>query len=698
MSLLAPLYLLGLLGLLLPWLLHRFSHHEPPERVFPTTRFLEPTRPPATSKRKLRYWLLFLLRLLFLAALCFLFAQPWLRSSNDAANSEAVQLVIVDNSFSMRAASRWELATQALETVLSELPDKDAVQLFSYAGQLVSHTDIVTDRSLVKTAVNQIEPGFEPADFGEMMRRLNKVAGDIDKPVLATFITDAQRTNLPQQMNSLLASRLQALNVVSVTSDTDATPINYSLHAEARTEDSVTARVSVRVSASDTASESVSELASDADTTSQSSEKTVRVSMQGRVLGTQDVSLNAGESKTIQFDAINLPSEQGALVNVSFAQPDFLDDDDKVDVPVLGLSSANITLTHIGQEPTDQARVFISTALETKGDAQVEVLDASAALSPGVRHAIVFIDDLDNVPDEVTRFVMAGGNALLLPGDPSATSATKNSSEDTVSSASSTIGRIDLAHALSLGDINWFETRFYSLPELQTGADDQILMSLDSGEPLLVERFPGDRGRMLILNDVLDGFNSDLPLQPAFVLLMGQIVKYFSANTALPAELEVGQDLFLPANSQLLTPEAEPVLELSQLGTANSVRIETPGVYSVLGASSTENVSVVLNSGESNLVAMSSGDIDAWESRHNVRTSDDVAGADDSEPGSEPSSELAGELGSEVNSEVSRNVATTDDMRYKLTLWRWLLPVVLVLLAIESLYANRMLWVRRDGL
>ncbi len=680
MSLLAPLYLLGLLGLFLPWLLHRFSHHEPPEQAFPTTRFLEPTRPPATSKRKLRYWLLFLLRLLFLALLCLLFAQPWLRSTNDAADSEAVQLVIVDNSFSMRALNRWDMAVEAVDSVLAEIPDKDAVQLFSYAGQLASHTDIVTDRSLVKTALNQIEPGYESADFGEMMRRLNKVAGDIDKPVLATFITDGQRANLPQQMNTLLANRLQALNVVSVGGDTES-PVNYSLRAEARTENSVTARVSVNVSASDLASVS-------SDTATQPVVKTVQVSIQGRVLGAQEVSLKAGETKTIQFDSISLPNDLGALVNVSFAQTDFLADDDQVDVPVRGLSSVDITLTNIGQKPSDQARVFISTALETDGDARVEVLDASAALAPGVRHAIVFVDNLTDIPEEVSRFVTAGGNVLLLPVNPNVSSGTA------ASSASSTVSRIDLAHTLSLGDINWFETHFYTIPEMEITANDQILMSLDTGEPVLVERLVGDRGRMLLLNDVLDGLNSDLPLQPAFVLLMGQIIEYFNANNALPIELEVGQDLFLPANSQLLTPDAEPVLELSQLGSANNVRIDTPGVYSVLGASTSDTVSVVLNSGESNLLAMSQGELDAWESRHNTSTLNDNTAANSGEA----AGEVAGEADSEAVSDSRTNVATTDDMRYKLTLWHWLLPVVLFLLAIETLYANRMLWVRRDGL
>jgi len=664
MSLLAPLYLLGLLGLLLPWLLHRFSHHEPPEHAFPTTRFLEATKPPASSKHKLRYWLLFLSRVLFLAALCFLFAQPWLRSNNDAANSEAVQLVIVDNSFSMRASDHWEKAQSEVQAILAALPERDAVQLFSYSGQLASHTDIVTDTGLIKSALSQISPGYESADFGELMRRVNKVAGDIDKPVLATLITDGQRTNLPQQMNSLLANRLQQFKVISVMGDT---PVNYSLRAEARTDDSVTASVSVSVAASDQRTNSTTNNAA-----SEPVSKTVQVSMQGRELGSQKVTLKAGESKTLQFDAINLPTELNTLVNVSFAQTDFLNDDDQVEIPVRGLSAVEITLTSIGREAKEQSRVFISTALETKGDARIESLDASAALSPSVRHAIVFIDDLAKVPDEVTRFVTAGGNALLLPNN-------QDSATNTAASTDfSTVSRVDLAHPLRLGDIDWFETHFYAVPQVQTITDDQVLMSLGTGEPVLLERAVGDRGRLLILNDSIDGLNSDLPLQPAFVLLMQQIVAYFSANNALPAELEVGQDLFLPANSQLLSPEAEPMLDIAQLGSANSVRIETPGVYSVLGASSTDSVSVILNSGESNLAAISREELDAWEARHDT----DNANAD------------AGTNSSDASGSVSSTTVNAD----KLTLWRWLLPIALLLLAIESLYANRMLWVRRDGL
>jgi len=74
MSLLAPWFLLGLAALFVPIVLHRFSHSEPEEHSFPSTRFLDATRPPVSRKRRLRYRTLFSLRSLFLLLLCLLFA------------------------------------------------------------------------------------------------------------------------------------------------------------------------------------------------------------------------------------------------------------------------------------------------------------------------------------------------------------------------------------------------------------------------------------------------------------------------------------------------------------------------------------------------------------------------------------------------------------------------------------------------
>ncbi len=669
MSLLEPWYLLGLLGLFLPWMLHRFSHHEPPEQAFPTTRFLEATTPPATSKRKLRYWLLLALRVLFLALLCLLFAQPWLRSLSDSADSESVRLIVVDTSFSMRAEERWQATQEALGSVLSELDEGEAAQLFTYSGQLTALTDITQDAPLVKSALTQVSPGFESADFGELMRRLDKVAGDIDKSVSATFITDAQRTNLPAKMNTLLASKLSRFSVVSVQGDS---PVNYALQAEAITADTVNARVSVTIYASESAA------ANDANADVM---KRVQLSMNGRELGVQEMAIGPGESKVIHFDSVNLPSDISADMQVNFVQNDFFPDDDQVSIPVRGLNTIDVVLTSVGGDIDEQARVFMSTALETEDDVRVETRELGTALAPSVRHAMVFVDQLESIPDSVNEFVAKGGNVLVLPRTLSPSSGS-SFLDDPMS-----VTTIDLPHALALGDIDWFASRFYHSTDMSLRDNDRVLLGLDSSQPLLVERVlngsSNQPGRMLILNDALDGFNSDLPLQPAFVQLMQHVVQYFNASNALPTKLRIGKDLFLPASTQILTPAGDAMLALDQLGDANYVRIEEPGVYTVLGTNSSDKVNVVLNPAESNLSGMGRDELDAWESRHDANTQSGIEQSNSDSANDENATGLARNSISETQ---------------KNTLWRLLLPLALIFLLVECLLANRLLWVRRDGL
>ena len=67
MALLTPLFLLGFLGLALPWWLHRLETQATEREKFATTRFLEPSKKRIHVRRKLKYLLLMALRMAFLA-------------------------------------------------------------------------------------------------------------------------------------------------------------------------------------------------------------------------------------------------------------------------------------------------------------------------------------------------------------------------------------------------------------------------------------------------------------------------------------------------------------------------------------------------------------------------------------------------------------------------------------------------------
>jgi len=213
------------------------------------------------------------------------------------------------------------------------------------------------------------------------MRRLNKIASDADLPVFATFITDAQRSNLPQQMNTLLAGKLAGLNIVPVSSGPLA---NYYLSAEARTADSLTARVSVRVGQSNNAD----------DVDQSMSNKSVQVISQDEVLASQNVVLGNNESVTVQFESINLPVNFNSELTVAFANTDELPEDDSMLVPVRGLNVTEyhfVNTTENASAARTQTSVFVSTALEANGDFKVTPhTELNAAISVAVLRKLIW--------------------------------------------------------------------------------------------------------------------------------------------------------------------------------------------------------------------------------------------------------------------------------------------------------------------
>ncbi len=76
MSLLAPLFLAGLLAIGLPWWLHRLSSDNPNKQRFSSLMFLEPGEPRRVLAKKVQYLLLLALRIGVLVLLALAFAEP----------------------------------------------------------------------------------------------------------------------------------------------------------------------------------------------------------------------------------------------------------------------------------------------------------------------------------------------------------------------------------------------------------------------------------------------------------------------------------------------------------------------------------------------------------------------------------------------------------------------------------------------
>lgn len=676
MSLLAPLYLAALAALALPWLLHRFSDARPERRPFPSTRFLEATPPPVSRRRKLRYRVLFALRALALVALALLFAEPWIERPEALGDARERHVVAIDTSLSMRAGERRERALDAAREALAAVPPGDTVQLVAFDDDvvLVGEEPLTVEAAraaLERGADTAFAPGFAAADYGRVMQRLDRLADDSELPLVATLITDLQRSALPERRNALYAPRLAAFDIVDVGED----EANVALSAEATSADGAQASVQVTLVASASGA---------ADDPAYARE--VLLSHDGRTLARESVRLAPGERERVVFDAVTLPETLEPRFDVAFARPDALVEDDAVTVPIALDGGRRVALSALGERAPDAARVFVTTALEADGAASVDASAlATGQLPDDTRRLVVFaaLGDGQSLPPELERHVARGGAALVVDAGRRESDAAAPDGESGSSIAASVrghaVGRVDESHPLALGRIDWGDTRFFAPGDVVVGERDTVLLETAERRPVLIER-ASENGLLLILNERLDGGDSNLPFQPAFVALMARIVDWFDAGRAVPERATVGQSIALPVNVQVIDPDERPLVPFADTASAGAITLERPGLHTVVGAHGEQTLAVGIDPRESDLAALDEQTLAGWLGRHAA----DGEGGPDAAAGTD---------------DVAAPSVTSDerDAVRRLPLWPFILPLLAVLLLAETLYANRRLDVRRDG-
>ena len=119
MGFLSPWFLAGLLGIGLPVWLHLLRRHKVEPKPFASLMFFERRTQSSVKHRRLLYRLLMLFRLLMIAFLVLLFAEPYFRQSA-ATSGNKLMIGVVDHTFSMRAGNSLGRAKSEIESALSK--------------------------------------------------------------------------------------------------------------------------------------------------------------------------------------------------------------------------------------------------------------------------------------------------------------------------------------------------------------------------------------------------------------------------------------------------------------------------------------------------------------------------------------------------------------------------------------------------
>jgi len=216
MGFFAPWFLAGLAGIALPLYLHLLKRQKNPPRPVPSLMFWEPRTMSSTRHRRLHYLLLLSLRLAVLSLLIFAFANPFINRNAAALTSNRLMLLIIDNSFSMRAGTRLTDAKDAARSVLAGKGATRA-QVAAFGSRLRMMSQPIEDQGALRAAVEAIQPSDGHGNFGELARAVRVIAESVRTPVELHLFSDMQRSELASNFSDMALPvnvKLVAHNVI----------------------------------------------------------------------------------------------------------------------------------------------------------------------------------------------------------------------------------------------------------------------------------------------------------------------------------------------------------------------------------------------------------------------------------------------------------------------------------------------------
>src|SRR5215468_5986093 len=149
MGFLAPWFFAGLAALGVPIFVHLLRKHVTTPRPVSSLMFFERGIQSSTRHRRLRYLLLFALRAALILFLVLAFANPFIHRAKASAN-DRLMLLVIDNSFSMKAGARFHDAQQtALQVLASKAPSQRA-QVMAFGGELEVLTQPIQDMKALR--------------------------------------------------------------------------------------------------------------------------------------------------------------------------------------------------------------------------------------------------------------------------------------------------------------------------------------------------------------------------------------------------------------------------------------------------------------------------------------------------------------------------------------------------------------------
>ncbi|MCH7855130.1 MAG: BatA domain-containing protein [Gemmatimonadetes bacterium] len=693
MGLLAPLFLLGLAGLVVPIVVHLTERQRRQVVDFPSLMFLRQIPFRSSRRKKIHHWALLAIRALALALLVAAFSRPFFENDVVGIGSTGGPrevVVVLDRSYSMGYGDRWERAKTQAREVFEGLGAQDRASLVLMSRGAEAVLRATSDRDRLLAALDTTSVSADGTLYGPALKLAQTILDESEPQYQreVVIISDFQRNGWKGDEG------------VTFPPGTLVSPV---LISDETTPNATVASVTLR---RDFFS-GQERMTAEARVVRRGGEAPVDLSIvleiDGQEVQTQTVHLESTGSAVVTFEAFTLSDvyTRGSIR----IDPDALPQDDEFHF-VLSPGRAMRTIVLEGANPQQDASFYIETAhISEEASFDVEVRRSTSLSAADLASTDVVI--LNDIPfpqgaagDRLRRFVEEGGGLLLVLGE---RSAWQTGLEEILpgrfgparnhSRGAARLGRLDRSHPVfeafagpRSGDFS--RARFFRSRDLELVPEGRGLAWFDDGSVALAERRLGE-GTVLVWTSTMDRYWNDLAVQPVFLPFIHGLMRHLSGYQERVPWFTIGQvlDLADPAGLVFVADretELPPDVDLVALtpgggsvalpATAGPrfLELEEPGFYPVRppGTNPARPFAVAVN-------------VDVAESELEAMDPEELAAA----VAPRETGVVIGAGGETLSVEMQER-----NQERRQSLWRLLMVAALVLLLIETAISN---WISR---
>jgi Aerotolerance regulator N-terminal/von Willebrand factor type A domain len=666
MGLFTPWFLAALAGVALPLYLHLLKRQKNPPRPIPSLMLWESRIQASTRHRRLHYLLLLSLRLAVLILLILAFADPFINRNAAAMQSNRLVLLVIDNSFSMRAGTRLEDAKTAAMNVLGSKGEARG-QVASFSSHLHLLTQPIEDQAALRAAVQSIEPGDSHGNFGELARAVSAMADSVRTPVELHLFSDMQRSQLatPAEM-ALPANVTLELHAVTTKSLPNWTVESIDAPGQVWGKDLKPIHVQAVIAGYGTPE----------------AQRSVSLVVNGKTTATKSALIPANGRATVEFPSLEVPYGFNRC-EIKIDSADAFPVDDLRRFAINRSDPQKALLIHNYDD--SKSPLYITAALTAAAQSAfiLESINANEAADRKLsNYAFAILSDVKTVPtlleNSLSSYVRAGGSVFIAAGTGAgsrlqipvlgakilAARDYNHTPEHFIQ-----VGSSDASFPAIAKSGSWQDVKFFYALNVDPG-DARVIVRLGDQTPLLLEKRIGE-GRVILFTSGLDNVTNDLPLDPAFVPFIEQTARYLAGAERQGGARQVDAFLDLrnakdqPQGVEITNPGGRRPLTLSEAAKTQSFELTEAGYYQIRMADGRQNeIGVNADPKESNLDVIPEDVLSLWQ------------GKPQDAPGSNPSAT------------VTRKVPQS--------LWWYVMLLLLAAAAAESLLATRYLGTQRE--